>query len=184
MYRAASSASDNAYKTMGFGGTSGATPTIAAAMMLWRHWSGASSPGLQYAMAIALGDNHSGDAGYNNERGAGIWRTPDTFHVFGNATTVSQGSSVEITFPAVSAGDARVQGAIWWPEGFTQTHNDVDLQLVNPSGVIVATSTSVDGVFEKVSAAAPAAGTWKLRINGYRVSGVQTVHWVALRVTN
>jgi serine protease AprX len=64
----------------------------------------------------------------------------------------------------------------WWAE-LAGTHNDIDLAVIDPSGVVRATSTSGPGVFEKVRVNRPiAAGTWKLRITGYKVSGSQKVY--------
>jgi hypothetical protein len=180
IYNAASKTSDTAYQV--FTGTSAATPTVAGAMQLWRLWTGTANPGANYAMGITLGDTASGGAS-NNNLGAGIWKSPNSFHIYGNSTSISQGSQVDFNLPTVSAGDSRVQAAIWWPEG-TASHNDVDLQLINPSGTVVSSSVTVNGVFEKVSASAPAAGVWKMRVKGYSVTGTQTVFWAGLRVTN
>ena len=180
IYTAAANTADNAYQT--FNGTSAATPTVGGAMQLWRLWSGTANPGTNYATAIALGDNFVGAAG-NNDIGAGIWRSPNSFWIYGNSVGISQGSNVDINLPVVSAGDARVQAAIWWPEG-TSTHNDIDVHLINPSGITVASSTTANGVFEKVSSNWPVAGTWKIRIQGYSVTGTQTVFYAALRVAN
>jgi serine protease AprX len=60
-------------------------------------------------------------------------------------------------------------------------HNDIDLHLVDPSGVVRASSISIPSVFERARVSGPVArGTWKLRIRGYNVpGGSQTVYWAA-----
>lgn len=70
--------------------------------------------------------------------------------------------------------------SLWWPEGATQAHNEVDLALVDPSGVVRATSTSSTSVFQKARVAGQLAlGTWKVRITrqGGGDAGTQQVYF-------
>ncbi len=59
----------------------------------------------------------------------------------------------------------KLTAAIWWPEGATQAHNDIDLYLVDPNNVIRASSTGIPGVFEKARVAGSLTpGTWRVRM--------------------
>jgi serine protease AprX len=58
-------------------------------------------------------------------------------------------------------------------------HDDVDLYLIDPSGVEQARGYSGVSIFERASVTTPPAlGVWTLRIKGYSIaSGPQTVYW-------
>jgi hypothetical protein len=70
-----------------------------------------------------------------------------------------------------------IDAALWWPES-PGLHNDVDLQLVNPNGVVVVSSVSSASIFERARATAGLVdGTWKIRIHAFNVTGSQLVFW-------
>src|SRR5690606_19589748 len=96
-----------------------------------------------------------------------------------NKANVTNAVNVDIPL-SVTGSVSRIDVAIWWPESIGGAHNDVDLRLVNPSGSVVASSTSVDSVFEKVREDTSQLGTWKVRLTGYSVTGTQPVYWTAL----
>src|SRR5204863_8282371 len=90
----------------------------------------------------------------------------------------------------ISGGNPNtLDGALWWPEfafqssftGRLDFHNDIDLHLVDPSGVTRAASISIPSVFERARVSGPVTrGTWQLRIRGFNVPwGLQTVYWAA-----
>ncbi|WP_045235316.1 S8 family peptidase [Deinococcus pimensis] len=173
----ASSASDTARRV--FGGTSGSTPYGAGAAALMRNWlrgsAGTIDPGQVYAHLILSGQR---PWPFDNTVGAGRIRLPTGGVAFWGKVTLGPSGVVDIPIPVGSAGWTAVEGALWWPERATGVHNDVDLQLVDPSGAVRASSTSAVSVFERARAAGPVGtGTWKLRIRAYSVSGSQDVYW-------
>lgn len=185
--RTASATNDTALRN--FGGTSGATPYAAGAAALLRNWlRGTSStidPGQVYAQMIL-----SGQTAYpfNNTSGAGPIQLPTNGRAWWGKVTVSNGQTIEISLPISGASANTLDGALWWPEGalsigpFTfESHNDIDLSLIDPSGSTRDSSLSIPSVFERARVSGTLVnGTWKLRIRGYSVaSGPQTVYWAA-----
>lgn len=174
----ASNASDTALQV--FTGTSGATPYAAAAAMLFRNWLGsqgsAATPGEIYVHMILSGQR----TGFDNDNGAGLVVMPNGGTFWRGSVTVGPGQFVDIPI-SVPANASNFNAALWWPESVSQSHNDVDLHLIDPFGSLVAYSVAIPTVFERARAAgALTPGTWTLRIYGYSVpTGSQTVYWAA-----
>ena len=115
---------------------------------------------------------------FNNNTGAGPFRLGTGGHAYWGKTNIGNGSRVDIPI-YIPAGKTRFEGALWWPEA-TSGHNDVDLELIAPDGSVRDASVSVVSVFERATVSSGVyAGTWKLRIKGYSVSGTQKTFWSA-----
>jgi len=180
----ASNASDTAFKI--FGGTSGSTPYAAGAAALLRNWlhgiSGVTDPGQIYAQLILSGQQPHP---FDNTTGAGPLRLPTNGWAWSGKVTVSDGQTCDIPLDIKGTQPNTLDGALWWPEclpvaGLSEVHNDIDLYLVDPGGVVRASSVSVPSVFERARVTGTVApGTWKLRLLGHSVSGSQTVYWAA-----
>lgn len=169
--------SDTAFRV--YGGTSGATPHAAGAAALLRNWLRGTSfsidPGQVYAHLILSGQQ---PYPFNNTSGAGPLRLPTNGWSWWGVVTLRNGDTIEIPFSISSHGANTLDGALWWPETAAQTHNDIDLSLVDPSGTVRASSISIPSVFERTRVAGiVTTGTWKVRIRGYSATGSQTVYW-------
>jgi len=167
--------SDTAFRV--FGGTSGSTPYASGAAALLRNWlrgtSSSIDPGQVYAQLILSGQTPA----FNNTTGAGRLRLPTNGHAWWGKVNVSNGQTIDIPL-GVSGVPNTLDGALWWPETASQTHNDVDLSLIDSAGTLRASSLSIPSVFERARASGTVPnGTWKLRIRGYNVTGSQPVYW-------
>jgi serine protease AprX len=177
MTETASTSSSTAQQV--FSGTSGATPYAAGAGALTRNWMkqfGLIEPGHVYARLIQSGQH---PWPYDNEEGAGDLQLPTcgTAH-WGKVNVSSTGSTIDIPL-SVGAGRTGIEAALWWPERFGENHDDVDIHLLDPSGVERARGFSAVSVFERARVSgALATGTWTIRIKGYSIgSGPQSVYW-------
>lgn len=173
-------ASNTGYSSvLSFGGTSGSTPYAGASAALLSSWLSpyGVAPGHIYAQLIHWGRNFTNPT-TNNTAGAGLLALqpgPEQWLGYG-VVTVGNGQTVEIPQWAWSPTQD-LRAAIWWPES-TTLHNNIDLRLVDPSGTIVATSSSVNSVFEKVEYPGSLSyGLWKIRITGATVTGTQDVYY-------
>jgi subtilisin family serine protease len=174
----AANGSDTAMQV--FTGTSGATPYASAAAMLARNWLrtfGTYDNGQTYAMMILYGQN---PWPYDNTQGAGPLKMAVNSHAWWGKVAVANGANINIPI-TIGSGRQNFNGALWWPERASQSHNDLDLHLIDPSGVERARGFSAVSIFERAQVSgALAAGTWKLRIRGYSVpTGAQVVYWAA-----
>jgi hypothetical protein len=162
-----------------FGGTSAATPIAGGAAALMRNWmrggTGSLDAGHVYSHMILGGQT---TYPFNNDTGAGPFQLGVNGHAWWGKTNVAHGGRIDIPIN-VAPGKTLIEGSLWWPEG-TAGHNDVDLYLVAPDGTVRDSSWSGVSVFERAGVSTGVyAGTWKLRIVGYSVSGAQKTYWSA-----
>jgi hypothetical protein len=174
----ASNASDTAH--MVFTGTSGATPYASGAAALLRNWLRGSSfsidPGQVYAFMILAGQQ---PYPFNNDSGAGRLVLPTGGVATWGKVNVSNNLTIDIPFTMPAGRPHDLDAALWWPE--SGTHNDIDLSLVDPAGVVRDSSISIGSVFERCRVAGPvASGTWLVRVHGFSVPAApQAVFWAA-----
>ncbi len=161
-----------------FTGTSAATAqaggTAAVFHQFLRGSASTLEPGHVYAGMIASG-SHPGP--FDDNEGAGKLKLPSGGSYVKTRVTVHDQEVIEVPMSVSSAtSSCRLTGALWWPEE-AGTHNDVDLSLIDPSGVNRGVSQTTRSVFEMARANGPlATGTWKLRVRGFDVSGGQDVY--------
>lgn len=176
----ASTASITAMRS--FGGTSGATPHAGGAAMLLRNWLrqfGTFDNGQVYSQIIEAGQR---PWPFNNVEGAGALQLITCAGAWwGKVSVVSTGTVIDIPLGVAAPRNQGIEAALWWPESASESHDDIDLELLNPSGTVVAQSISGVSVFERLRVSGPLTpGTWILRIKGYSItSGPQTVYWSA-----
>jgi serine protease AprX len=181
---AASNISDTSVQV--FSGTSGATPYGAgAASLLDNYLRGCieclnPEPGQVYAHLILSGQQ---PYPFNNTVGAGRLHLPDKRgQIWWGKVSVSNGQTTDVPLDVNTSVRNILDGALWWPESQSQAHNNINLSLVNPSGVELALSTDSLSVFQRARVSQSlVSGTWMLRIRGNSVSvSPQTVYWAAL----
>ena len=171
-----------------YSGTSGAVPYAGGAAALARNFlrgSGSIDPGQVYAFMIMAGNQ---PFPFNNTSGAGPVRMPTNGRAWWGKVTIDDGETIDI--PISLSGD-RIRdfdAALWWPEGQLsiagfdfEYHNDIDLTLIDPLGIVRDVSTSGPSVFERVRSSGDLReGTWRLRIraNNSQLNN-QTVYFAA-----
>lgn len=165
-----------------FGGTSGATPYAAGAAALQLNWlkkHGASDPGQAYARLLIEGNKPW--CCYDDTEGSGDLKLAVCGVAYWGKTSISgTGSTVSVSIN-VPSGKRDFEAALWWPEGASEAHDDIDVHLYDPSGTERAKGYSALSVFEVARVSGPlTAGTWTLKVKGYSVaSGPQSVYWTA-----
>ncbi|MCH7667350.1 MAG: S8 family serine peptidase [Acidobacteria bacterium] len=174
----ASNTSDTALGV--FTGTSGATPYASAAAMLARNWLrqfGTFDNGQTYAFMILYGQN---EWPYDNTVGAGPLEMATNGWAWWGKVGVTHNMTIDIPIN-VGAGKQNFDVALWWPESAAQAHNDIDIHLIDPSGVERSRGYSGVSIFERAGAGgALQVGTWTVRLRGFDVNtGSQTVYWAA-----
>lgn len=190
---------NNDTATGSFGGTSAASPSIAAMAQIYNNFLELASnfaswlsPGHVYAAVLGSGENQTFWEGSYDYIGVepnistlnieGVGR-PKMFVngslSFGTAQLNNTGDIVTVNLD-VPEGACGIQSAIWWPEGSDQGHNDIDIHLVNPDGVTFAAGQSGKSVWERASIKTDdglTKGIYKARILGFDVKQSQQVFY-------
>lgn len=152
--------------------------------MLLRNWHQRNSvydAGHVYATMIAYGNNPSGNNAVSNNIGAGrLVMGAGGVIAFGRST-VTNGKNVDISISVAASSRKNVDVAIWRPETVA-THNNINLDLVSPSGALLRSSYTTNGVWEKLSYDSTSflpGGTYKLRMKGSSVGAAGQVVYYA-----
>lgn len=166
-----------------FNGTSGATAFAGGATAIMYEFFSTvfginHSPGTLYAALLAQTDGGTmpglpNGAGKLKLESTALWQT--------GAVTLNT-TPIDIIF-SVSPGAKNLKVAIWWPEtALPDTHNDVDLTVLSPSGTSVGSSAWAGSVWEKVVKTGNlTAGNYTLRIIPYAMPrGSQSVYYTAI----
>ncbi|HET9234982.1 MAG TPA: S8/S53 family peptidase [Candidatus Eisenbacteria bacterium] len=162
-------------------GTSAATAYAGGALALLRNVGSTYDAGQVYALAILSGES---DGPPFAERGAGRMKLPWDDHLTYTKVSLNANEYYDLYIEVPATGIRQFRAAIWWPEylvtsGATvvNSHNNIDLQLLDRSGAVVKSSTSVGGVFERLTWPSITNGPWKLRIKATTIrNGPQTVY--------
>lgn len=176
--------------------TSGSTPFVAGAAVLLRSWlawaaGSAVDPGQVYAQLI-LSASNNGPFDNATSEGAGKLHLPSQgWGSFGKIQIDNRAYECEIPIRVRDPRLARLVAAAWWPEELithkgrpVDSHNNIDLEIVDPGGTSRASSLSVGGVFERTTVdSSLTPGTWHLRIRGVTLRHPpQTVYWSVAQV--
>jgi serine protease AprX len=164
-----------------FGGTSAAAPFAAGVAGLWRKVVSASS--YVYPLILATGLNNQYPVN-NNTIGNGLINTRGSqyniIYQYGpysdvsvNGIPFSSGMNSTGQVNEYIFGTSKITRffkiVVWWPENYDVAHNDIDLEVVTPTGTIFS-STSIYSIWEAVGdTASYPAGVWKIRIKGYSI---------------
>jgi serine protease AprX len=157
-------------------GTSAATAAAggeAAALRAFLRGSASTvNPGLVNAGLIMSGSH---PFPFDNGEGAGKSALPNSGQMITSGVTVGTGQFVDVPF-TVTASSCKLSAALWWPTAPQSPHNDVDLEVYDPAGRFVMSSTSGPSDFELArTAAGVAGGTWTLRVKAFGVFSPQPV---------
>lgn len=179
-----------------FGGTSAATPHVAAAAMLLKGVMDEAAadgidgidvasvtPGHLYAMLIAMGQNGNvGADGFDARVGAGALRLRSCGRMWFGATELEEGETATFAFDIASPITSSLVAGAWWPGSPGEAHADVDLSLVSATGNTVAESQSIDSVFERVRTPFLnlTPGTWQVRAHGFDVPGSDQIVYLGI----
>lgn len=156
-------ASTNTGQFPGFNGTSGAGAFSAgfAAILydfLYQKWQ-APPPGYLYAFMSAFGDADQPLLGTGHLRLSSCfsWK-------IGTRTLNGADSDISV---AVSGSSKNFRGAIWWPEDNSETHNEIDLRVLDQNGVQRDQDTTGDGQIRRFVRYNQnlGNGNWTLRID-------------------
>jgi hypothetical protein len=152
-------------------GTSGAVPYAAgAAALLYNFVARATGvanvdPGVIYALMILSGQKTD----FDNLSGAGPLRLPMNGTLRWGVAFLGDGQKLEIPVD-FNTPQGTLDVALWWPEGGVDSrHNDIDLLILNPAGMLRAWSLSVGSVFERARVEPATKGRWSVRLHGYSV---------------
>jgi len=167
-----------------FGGTSAATAYAGGALAILRNLAPRTDPGQAYSLAILAGQEIGPFS--IGEKGAGHLRLFWSDHVVYDKISVSPGAPYDVTVTIPATGATSFRAAIWWPEGnqitpsggVVNTHNDIDLALMDSPEHALTSSATVPGVFERITVPSLSGGAYTLRISAKATATTaQTVYY-------
>lgn len=169
----------SAVRIQEYGATSGAAPFVSGAansIATWfKNWPtriSLTSPGFTYAFLLANSSianlSYQPDLDIRTKTGAGLLKLTDPAITIASRLRVQPQRSYTVNLE-VPKDAAKLKAAVWWPESANQSHNNLDLFLIDPSGAIRASSISRDSVWEVVEQLNPIPGRWRIQVRGTAV---------------
>ena len=151
-------------------GTSMSTPHIAGIAALMLQARNNLTPAEVKAIMMNSALDLNGNFSKTSDKGAG---RIDVSRIFGeiNSTisgTISNIGKIHSIFVPVNSSEIRA--TVYWPEKYT-VHQNLDLQLLDPSGAVVKSSASVLQTEEMIKVTNPVSGYWNILVLPTAVSG-------------
>lgn len=143
-------------------GTSMSTPHaagIAALMLQARNLTPAEVKAIMMNSALDLNGNFS----KTSDKGAG---RIDVSRIFGEINNTISGTILNISkihSIFVPANSSEIRVTLYWSENYS-VHQNLDLRLLDPSGAVVKSSTSVLQTEEMIKITNPVSGYWKISV--------------------
>ena len=143
-----------------------------------------SDAGQAYSLAILSGREVGPFS--KGEKGAGRIHLFWNDHISYDKISLNASEFFEVRLSIPAPGARSFRAAIWWPEysefdaagNGIDTHNDINLDLLDSNGRTVMSSGTVKGVFERLAVPSLSGGTWTLRITAKTIrKGPQTIYY-------
>ena len=126
-------------------------------------------PGMLYAAMITHG---AVSYPFNNTSGAGPVTLPNGYGDLANGSvSMNYWQSADVSYNLSNSTYADLTTAIWWPETAAGGHSYYKIDLIDPQGVIRASSSDSNSVFQKVKFTGPVTGIWTMRITPVSMVG-------------
>lgn len=171
-----------------FNNTSGSMPYGAAIAGLCRNLIASKianyDPG--YIYSLLLGFCHPGTDGVNNLHGAGDILLPDNYSIHFGKVNFTTLTTLLLDIDLFEPNPKRLTAVLWWYSPYIEELNDIDLELIEPSGQIAEISHSNFGVFEHLTHEPDSIqdGPWQLKIIPFDLPNSQEVYWLLLETTS
>jgi len=159
---------DGGYRTLS--GTSMSTPVVAglsALILQARSMTPGEMKALLMNTAVDLGTY-----GKDNSYGAGRINASRAFSEINNTRSANIINSTVMAHNILLPNNTKLRATLYWPETY-DVHNNLDLYIVDPSGVVRGSSTSINNTDEFVVSNITVPGYWKIVVNATSVVGSQ-----------